>query len=317
MSSDSGGRPRTVLVTGGAGYIGSHTCVALIQHGYQVVVVDDHSNSSPEALARMTTLTGVAIPAYRVDIRDRTALAGVFGRHRIDVVMHFAAKKSVPESTRMPLRYIDVNVTGTISVLNSMLEHGVRRLVYSSSCALYGGGHTRPSTESDPPAPTNPYAWTKWTCEQIVGQICLEATELSVISLRYFNPLGAHPSGILGEAPTGPLFDVMPHLNRVAAGESSELEHIDDRCGLRVFNIGTGVGTSVLQLRATFAAASGREVRYIVRDRRPGDVAVLIADPSRIAAEWDWRCTLGLDDMCRDAWRFHCRNPHGYPTPES
>ena len=339
----------TVLVTGGSGYIGSHTCVALIERGHDVVVVDDHSNSSPEALVRVRDLTNVAPTAYDVDIRDRQALAEVFGRHRIDVVIHFAAKKSVPESTQIPLEYFDINLAGTINVLRAMRTHGVRRLVYSSSCSVYGDAQQRPLTESDKPCPTNPYAWTKWTCEQVIDQACRVHPELVTTSLRYFNPIGAHQSGTLGEAPTGPVFNVMPLLTQVASGQLPEftifggdyptadgtairdyihvldvaeahvvaLDHIDDGTGMQVFNIGTGVGTSVLQLRNAFADASGRDIPFVIAERRPGDVAALVADPSKVAAEWNWHTSYGLDHMCRDAWRFYCRNPHGYATQDS
>ena len=185
----------TALVTGGSGYIGSHTCVALIECGHDVVVVDDYSNSSPEALARIRDITTVMPTAYQIDIRDLTGFSEVLSRHPIDVVIHFAAKKSVPESTQIPLEYFDVNVAGTINVLRVMRQHGVGCLVYSSSCSVYGDSHQRPLTECDRPAPTNPYAWTKWTCEQIIDQACRYDPNLTATSLRYFNPIGGHPTG--------------------------------------------------------------------------------------------------------------------------
>lgn len=339
-------RGSTVLVTGGSGYIGSHTCVALIERGHDVVVVDDYSNSSPEALARVGDLTNTAPTAYQVDIRDDAGLAEVFSRHRIDVVIHFAAKKSVPESTQIPLEYFDVNVAGTITLLRVMARHDVRRLVYSSSCSLYGGAQQRPLTEGDPPGPTNPYAWTKWTCEQIIEQACRLAPGLVATSLRYFNPIGAHRSGALGEAPTGTAFNVVPILMKVASGQWPEftvfgtdyptpdgtairdyihvvdvadahvlaLDHIDDCAGMQVFNLGTGVGTSVMQLLDAVADASNRDIPYVTRGRRPGDVPVLIADPGKVASEWNWHSTYDLSDMCGDAWRFHCRNLQGYAS---
>ena len=338
-----------MLVTGGSGYIGSHTCVALIERGHEVVVVDDYSNSSPEALARVRDLTNVTPTAYEVDIRNRMALAEVFNRKRIDVVIHFAAKKSVPESTQIPLEYFDINLAGTINLLRVMHQSGVRRLVYSSSCSVYGDAHQRPLTESDVPCPTNPYAWTKWAGEQVIEQTCRFHPDLVATSLRYFNPIGAHESGLLGEAQTGPVFNVMPLLTQVASGQLPELtifgtdyatadgtairdyihvldvaeahvvalDHIDDSPGMQVFNLGTGVGTSVMQLRNAFARASGRDIPFVARDRRPGDVAVLIADPGKVAAEWNWHTTYDLDEMCRDAWRFHCANPHGYVTQDT
>lgn len=337
---------QTILVSGGSGYIGSHICVVLIERGHQVVVVDDFSNSSPEALSRVRDITGVRPAAYQVDIRDHNRLAEVFGLHRIDAVVHLAAKKSVPESTRIPLEYFDINVAGTVTVLRVMREYGVRRLVYSSSCSIYGDADQRPLTELDPPAPTNPYAWTKWTCEQIVDQTCRFHPDFAAITLRYFNPIGAHPSGALGEASIGSVFNVMPFLTRVAAGELPELEiygsdyptpdgtairdyihvldvarahldaleHLSDSPGHQVFNIGTGMGTSVLQLRDAFAAASGRDIPYVFRGRRLGDVAALVADAGKVAVQWNWSTKYGLEEMCRDQWHFHCKNPYGYRT---
>ena len=338
-------RGSTVLVTGGSGYIGSHTCVELIERGHEVVVVDDYSNSRAAALERVRDITGVMPVAYRVDVRDETGLAEVFSRHRIDVVIHFAAKKSIPESIRMPLEYFDVNLAGTINLLKVMCRFDVRGLVYSSSCAIYGDATQEPLTESDPPGPTNPYAWSKWACEQVIEQSCRAHPDLAAISLRYFNPIGAHPSGLLGEAPTGTITNLMPHLAQVASGQTPALDifgddyptpdgtavrdyihvldvayvhvlainHLGKTPDLRIFNIGTGIGTSVMQLRNAFAAASGRDIPYVVQPRRAGDSAARIADPGKVADTWGWRTTRSLDDMCRDAWRFHCRNPRGYP----
>jgi UDP-glucose 4-epimerase len=323
----------------------------LIERGHEVVVVDDYSYSSAESLVRVRDLTDTMPIAYQIDIRDRTGLSEVFARHRIDAVIHFAAKKSVPESTQIPLDYFDVNIAGTINLLRVMHEHDIQRLLYSSSCSIYGDAQPRPLTESDQPGPTNPYAWTKWACEQIIEQSCRSHPDFAATSLRYFNPIGGHPSGTLGEAPTGPVFNVMPLLAQVASGQAAEghvprlnifgsdyptpdgtairdyihvldvaeahvvaLDHIDDAAGMQVFNLGTGIGTSVMQLRNAFAAASGRDIPYVIRERRPGDVAMLIADPGKIASEWHWRTTYDLDAMCRDAWRFHCQNPRGY-TP--
>lgn len=337
-------KAKTVLLSGGTGFIGSHTCTALIERGHDVVVVDDYSNSSPKSLDRIRALTGTMPTAYRVDIRDRVGLADVFARHRFDVVIHFAAKKSVPESAEIPLEYFDINVAGTINLLRAMRDFGTPRMVYSSSCAIYGDAERMPLTESDPPHPTNPYAWTKWACEQIIDQSCRLHPELAAISLRYFNPIGGHPSGRLGEAPTGPVYNIMPFLMQVAAGQRSHLDvfgddyptpdgtairdyihvvdvaeahvvaldHLDDTAGMQVFNIGTGVGTSVLELRAAFADASRHDIPFAVRPRRRGDVAALVADAGKVAREWNWHTSLGLDDMCRDSWRFQCRNPQGY-----
>jgi UDP-glucose 4-epimerase len=336
----------TVLVTGGAGFIGSHTCVELLEHGYDVVVVDDHSNSSPHALERITKIAGRPLAAtYRIDLRDRAALSAVFTAHSIDSVVHFAAKKAVGESVEKPIEYYDTNVGGTTALLCAMREHAVHRLVFSSSCSIYGEATKVPLAEQDPAAPTNPYATTKWMCEQVLADACRRLPELSVLALRYFNPVGAHPSGLLGEDPRGVPDNVMPylaqiavgrlprlsvfgddyptvdgtgvrdyiHVSDVAEGHRAALQHLGDGNGLGVFNLGTGVGTSVLELVAAFAEACGREIPYEITGRRPGDVAALVADPSAVARAWNWTTTRDLAAMCRDAWHFQELNPAGYP----
>ncbi|MEU9700562.1 UDP-glucose 4-epimerase GalE [Streptomyces sp. NPDC047981] len=337
--------PQTVLVTGGAGFIGSHTCVELLDHGHEVVVLDDHSNSSPEALERVTKIAGRPIAAVHVgDVRDRRALDAVFTSHRIDAVIHFAAKKAVGESVRLPFTYYDINVGGTTALASAMHDHGVHRLVFSSSCSVYGDATTVPLTEESPVAPTNPYATTKWTCEQVLADLCRHAPEFRVLALRYFNPTGAHPTGLLGEDPRGVPNNIMPFLSQIAVGRRDELsvfgddyptpdgtgvrdyihvvdvaeghrvalDHLDDEPGMRVLNLGTGQGASVLDLVRAFEEASGRPVPYRVTGRRPGDVAELVADPSKVAALWDWRARRDLPAMCRDAWNFQERNPYGY-----
>ncbi|MEU8520338.1 UDP-glucose 4-epimerase GalE [Streptomyces sp. NBC_01216] len=339
--------PTTVLVTGGAGFIGSHTCVELLEHGYEVVVVDDYSNSSPEALERVAKIAGRPLAAvHRADLRDRRALDAVFAAHPIDAVIHFAAKKAVGESVRIPIAYYDVNVGGTTALLAAMHAHGVRRMVFSSSCSVYGDATKVPLTEADPAAPTNPYATTKWICEQVLADTCHRLPELGVLALRYFNPVGAHPSGLLGEDPRGVPNNIMPYLAQVAVGRRERLtvfgddyptpdgtgirdyvhvvdvaeghrralEHLGDENGLRVFNLGTGVGSSVLDLVRAFGSASGRPVPYEVAGRRPGDVAELVADPGAVAAAWGWSPTRGLAAMCEDAWRFQELHPDGYVT---
>ncbi|MFJ4776236.1 UDP-glucose 4-epimerase GalE [Streptomyces sp. NPDC088762] len=337
--------PKTVLVTGGAGFIGSHTCVELLQHGYDVVVVDDHSNSSPRALERIAKVAGTPLAAvYGIDVRDRRALSSVFAAHRFDAVIHFAAKKAVGESVEIPLEYYDINVGGTTALLAAMHEHGVHRLVFSSSCSIYGNATEVPLTEQSPAGPTNPYARTKLLCEEILDDACRRLPELSVLALRYFNPVGAHPSGLLGEDPHGVPNNVMPYVAQVAAGRlprlsvfgndyptpdgtgirdyihvvdvaeghRTALEHLGDENGMRVFNLGTGVGSSVLDLVAAFSEASGRQIPYEITGRRPGDVAELVADPSAVARAWNWATTRDLATMCRDAWRFQELNPTGY-----
>ncbi|MFF1449977.1 UDP-glucose 4-epimerase GalE [Streptomyces sp. NPDC058274] len=338
--------PQTVLVTGGAGFIGSHTCVELLQHGHEVVVVDDFSNSSPAALDAVQKLAGRPLVLHRADLRDRTALDAVFSAHAIDSVIHFAAKKAVGESTRMPLEYYDINVTGTVNLLRAMTRYQVRRLVFSSSCSIYGDTPKVPLDESDPAAPANPYARTKYLCEQLLADACTRYPELSVIALRYFNPIGAHPSGRIGEDPTGIPNNVLPYMAQVAVGRLTELpvfgddyptpdgtgvrdyihvsdvadghrvalDHLDDERGLRVFNLGTGTGASVLELLAEFTKAVGTPIPYRILGRRPGDVPTLIADPGRVERAWGWRTTRDLAAMCADAWRFQRLHPSGYPS---
>jgi UDP-glucose 4-epimerase len=333
----------SVLVTGGAGFIGSHTCVDLLEHDYEVVVVDNHSNSDPAALDRVQKIAGRPLIAYDVDLRDRRALDDVFARHPIDAVIHFAAKKAVGESMAIPIDYYDVNLAGTTSLLASMQAHGVRELVFSSSCSIYGEA-AAPLSEDDPARPTNPYARSKWICEQILRDACVRYEQLSVVALRYFNPIGAHPSGLLGEVPTGTPNNVVPYLMQVAVGRLEQLsvfgddygtpdgtavrdyihvldvvtghrvalEHLREETGLRVFNLGTGRGTSVLELVAALSEACGRDLPFTVTDRRPGDVAALVADPGKVRRAWGWRATRDLREMCRDAWHFQRLNPAGY-----
>ncbi|MFH9863675.1 UDP-glucose 4-epimerase GalE [Streptomyces sp. NPDC017202] len=337
--------PATILVTGGAGFIGSHTCVELLAHGHDVVVVDNHVNSSPHALDRIVKTAGRPLAgAHRVDVRDRQALDRVFASHQVDAVIHFAAHKAVGESVARSVEYYDTNVGGTCALLSVMREHGVHRLVFSSSCSVYGDARTVPLTELSPVAPTNPYARTKLMCERILEDVCAHQAEMKVLALRYFNPVGAHPGGLLGEDPQGVPNNVMPYVAQVAVGRRERLdvfgddyptpdgtgvrdyihvmdvaeghriavERLDDRTGMRVFNLGTGTGTSVLQLVAAFREASGRPVPCRIVDRRPGDVAELVADAGAVAAAWGWTTTRDLAAMCRDAWRFQELNPHGY-----
>ncbi|WP_067566207.1 UDP-glucose 4-epimerase GalE [Nocardia acidivorans] len=338
--------PSYVLVTGGGGFIGSHTVVALQERGLQVIVVDDHSTSSPAALDRVAEVSGVRPLLYSLDLNDRGALNRVFSMHRIDAVIHFAARKAVGESTEIPFEYFDVNIGGTASLLRVMHEHGVHRLVFSSSCSIYGDGAPdgTPLAETAPARPTNPYAWSKWACEQVIAQGCLFHPELRAISLRYFNPVGAHPSGLLGEDPLGEPRNLMPYLMQVAAGQRAQLtvfgqdyptadgsavrdyihvcdvadghlvalDHLDDIPGHRVINLGTGIGTSVLALRTTTEMVTGRRIPYLLRGRRRGDVAALIADAGRARREWGWQPRHDLTEMCGDAWKFTRANPHGY-----
>jgi UDP-glucose 4-epimerase len=333
-----------ILVTGGAGFIGSHTCFELLEHGHEVVVVDNYSNSSPAALKELQRLTGRPLIAYELDLRDHDGLSRVFGRHPVDAVIHCGAKKAVRESLRMPVEYFDINIAGTTSLLRAMLEHDVRRLVFSSSCSIYGDQYRFPIVEDDPPHPTNPYARSKLICEQILTDACTRHMDLSVIALRYFNLAGAHESGSLGEDPRGVPNNLMPCMMQAAVGRLRKLqifggdyptpdgsgirdylhvmdvadahrvaiEHLDDGPRLRAFNLGSGVGASVLQLVAALQEVSGIAIPYEVVGRQTGDAASLIADPSRIDKEWGWRATRDIQAMCRDAWHFQRLHPDGY-----
>ena len=337
--------PSTVLVTGGAGFIGSHACVELLDHGYELIVVDDYSNSTPQAFARVERIAGRFVGAvYELDIRDRHALSAVFDRHAVDAVVHFAAYKSVSRSTRMPVEYYDNNVGGTTALLWTMHEHGVHRLVYSSSGSVYGEAGPGPLDESTPGRPTNPYAASKWTCEQMLSDVCRRRPEFTVLCLRYFNPAGAHPSGLLGEDPRGDPDNLMPYMAQVAAGRQDRLrvfgadyptrdgtavrdylhvmdtveahrvalDHLADAPGMHVYNLGLGEARSVLDVVTAFSTACGRPIPYELAPRRPGDVSELVADTTAVSRAWGWRPTRDLDDMCRDAWRFQRLNPHGY-----
>ncbi|MBO0822673.1 MAG: UDP-glucose 4-epimerase GalE [Actinobacteria bacterium] len=337
----------TVLVTGGAGFIGSHACVELLQHGHDLVVVDDFSNSSPGALAAVRQLAPAGqLAVAELDIRDRDGLSRVFDTHAISAVVHFAGKKAVDESLRIPLDYFDVNIAGTTSLLRAMTSHGVRRLVFSSSCSIYGDRYPGLICEDDQPAPTNPYARSKLFCEQILADTCARYQDLSAIALRYFNPAGAHPSGLLGEAPPGMPGNLMPAMMQAAAGLRDKLQvfgtdyptpdgsairdyihvadlaqahriaigRLDDEPGFRALNVGTGVGISVLELISAFEQACGITVPCQLAGRRPGDATSAVADPSRIDKHWGWRTSLDIHAMCRHAWHFQQRHPHGYHT---
>jgi len=334
----------SILVTGGAGFIGSHTCAELLSQGYDVVVADDFSNSFRPSLAAVRRLTGRELAIHVVDLRDRGGLNEVLGSHEISAVIHFAAKKAVAESMAEPLDYFDVNVGGTISLLRAMMAHGVRKMVFSSSCSIYGDQYRRPIAEDDPPGPVNPYARSKLICEQMLEAACGTYTDLSVISLRYFNPAGAHPSGLIGECPRGVPSNIVPYMVHVAAGKLEKLqvfgsdyetrdgtairdyihvmdvahahmlalEHLDDEQGMRALNLGTGTGASVLDLIRIFEETCGVHVPYAFADRRPGDVTRLIADAGLVEKMWGWRPSRDLATIFEDSWRFQCANPDGF-----
>lgn len=333
-----------VLVCGGAGYIGSHTCVVLAERGHEVAIADNFCNSSPLVLDRLARLTGRTPDARNVDVRDAAALATLFASQRFDAVIHFAALKAVGESCEQPLAYFDNNISGTISLLRAMRDAGVGRLVFSSSATVYGEPQAVPIGEDAPLSSTNPYGRTKLVMEQLIGDVCAADPGLRAISLRYFNPVGAHPSGLIGEAPNGVPSNLMPYICQVAAGRRERLqifggdwptvdgtgvrdyihvmdlarahahalEALEDVRGHLPLNLGAGRGISVLQLLRAFEAASGRDVPYRIVDRRAGDVAEVYADPTRAERLLGWRTELEVDAMCRDAWRWQSANPDGY-----
>lgn len=332
------------LVTGGAGFIGSHTCLELLAAGHDVTVVDNLDNSSEESLRRVAALAGRAPEFHRVDICDAAALRAVFARRRFDAVVHFAGLKAVGESARIPLRYYANNVAGTLELLRVMEEHDCRRLVFSSSATVYGDPASVPITEDFPLSATNPYGRTKLFIEEILRDQCAADPRWTCVLLRYFNPIGAHPSGRIGEDPRGLPNNLMPYVMQVAVGRLAELsvfgddyptpdgtgvrdyihvvdlalghlaalDRLDALSGCVPVNLGTGRGYSVLEMIAAAAKASGRPVAWRVVPRRPGDVATCFADPARAAAVLGWRAVRGIDEMCADHWRWQAANPAGY-----
>lgn len=335
---------RRVLVTGGAGYIGSITVIRLIEAGWTPLILDNFSNSHPEVLQRIERLTGYAPQLYRADVRDRAALDRVFAEQRIDAVIHFAGLKAVGESVRLPLDYAEVNVAGSVQLLQAMRQHGVRHIVFSSSATVYGEARVMPLTEDMTGVPTSPYGRSKWQVEQILADLAASDPSWSVAALRYFNPVGAHPSGELGEDPQGTPNNLMPFIAQVAVGRQPELRifgsdyptvdgtgvrdylHVLDladghvaalellrrEAGLHVLNLGTGRGHSVLELKAAFERACGRELPTRIVERRPGDVAQMWADASRARDKLGWQAQLSLQQMCDDTWRWQSRYPQGY-----
>jgi UDP-glucose 4-epimerase len=341
-----------ILVCGGAGYIGSHSCVVLAQRGHEIVVADSFVNSSPRVLDRLRQITGAPIACRKVDLRDRRAVSALFAGERFDAVLHFAALKAVGESCERPLDYFDNNIAGTIHLLQGMREAGVRRLVFSSSATVYGDPDQVPVREDAALRVSNPYGRSKLVMEQLIGDLCECDPAFRAINLRYFNPVGAHPSGLIGEDPGGIPNNLMPYICQVAIGRREKL-HIfggdwptADGTGVRDYihvmdlarahadaldylvhadrsatvNLGTGRGVSVLQLARAFERASGRRIAHEIVARRPGDVAEVYADPSLAHALFGWRAELDVDAMCRDAWLWQSLNPQGYaeteePTP--
>lgn len=336
----------TVMLTGGAGFIGSHTCVVLLEAGWRVVVVDDLSNSSEESLTRVRALTPGDLHFHRLDLRDTEALDAVVSRYELDAVVHFAGLKAVGESVAEPLRYWDVNVGGTLSLLEVLDRHDVRGVVFSSSATVYGDPEVVPLTEMAHLSTTNPYGRTKLVIEQLLLDVAESDPRWHMVSLRYFNPVGAHESGRIGEDPRGVPNNLMPYVMQVAVGRRSELvvfgddyptpdgtcvrdyihvvdlaeghlaalERLSGLSGFRAVNLGTGSGSSVLEVVDAASAAVGRELPYRVGPRRSGDAAVTYADPTLAHSLLGWRATRGLAEMCVDAWHWQSQNPDGYPT---
>ncbi|MDE7212607.1 MAG: UDP-glucose 4-epimerase GalE [Lachnospiraceae bacterium] len=339
-----------VLVTGGAGYIGSHTVVELVKSRHQVVVVDNLVNSNARALERVAEIVGEKIPFYKVDIRDKEGLSEVMETyagedgHAFDCCIHFAGLKSPNESIRLPLEYYDNNITGTLVLLDVLRQYGCKNMIFSSSASVYGNPAQIPITEECPKGQcTNPYGQTKSMLEQVLMDVQAAEPEWNVVLLRYFNPLGAHKSGLIGENPNGIPNNLMPYITQVAVGRLKELNvygddydtpdgtgvrdyiHVVDlacghvkalqavgrKCGLAVYNLGTGRGYSVLEVVKAFEEANGVKVPYVIRKRRPGDVATSYSDPAKAERELGFKAQYDIVDMCRDAWNWQKNNPNG------
>ena len=333
-----------ILLTGGAGYIGSHTAIELILAGYNVIIADNFSNSNPVVVKRIEELTGKAVSVYAIDVADIKALDAVFNENNIDAVIHFAGLKAVGESVQMPLKYYRNNIDTTLSLLENMKKHNVSKIIFSSSATVYGIPERVPIVESMPVSCTNPYGWTKLFIEQILKDVANVNSDFSIILLRYFNPVGAHESGRIGENPTGIPNNLFPYISQVAIGELEELKvfgsdyptkdgtgirdyiHVVDLAkghiaalkyaeknkGVETINIGTGTGYSVLDIVKTFEKANSIKIPYRIADRRAGDVAECYADASKAALLLDWKAEKTLENMCIDTWNWQKQNPKGY-----
>lgn len=333
-----------VLVTGGAGYIGSHTVLELLNEGHEVIVIDNLSNSSKEALRRVQEITGKEVIFYKEDLLNKQQVDKIFTNHAIDSVIHFAGYKAVGESVAKPLMYYDNNITGTIYLCEAMKKHEVKNIVFSSSATVYGDPHKVPITEDFPLSATNPYGRTKLFIEYILKDLHIADESWNIALLRYFNPVGAHKSGQIGEDPNEIPNNLMPYVSQVAVGKLKELAifgddypthdgtgvrdyiHVVDLAighlkalkklnsnpGLAVYNLGTGKGSSVLDMVKAFEKASGKKIPYKIAPRRPGDIAECYADPSKAEKELHWTATRGIEEMCEDTWRWQSKNPNGY-----
>lgn len=333
-----------VLLTGGAGYIGTHTCVELINAGHTAIIADNFVNSSPKAVERVEEITGVKIPLYNVDVCDNEAVDKLFSENKIDAVIHFAGLKAVGESCSIPLTYYRNNIDSTLTLLEVMKKYGVKNFVFSSSATVYGVPETVPLVETMPTSCTNPYGWTKLMNEQILTDATMADPELSVVLLRYFNPIGAHESGRIGENPNGIPNNLMPYITQVAAGRLKclgvfgndypthdgtgvrdyihvvdlakghvkAIDYADAHKGTEIFNLGTGTGYSVLDIVNSFMKANNLEIPYEIKDRRPGDIAECYANPDKARDVLGWQAEKTLDDMCRDSWNWQSNNVNGY-----
>ena len=334
----------SILITGGAGYIGSHTCLCLLNKGYDIVVVDNLDNSSKESLARVTELTGKEIPFYEVDARETEKLIEIINKHHVDSVIHFAGLKAVGESVRMPLEYYENNLVSTLHLADAMLKTGVKKLIFSSSATVYSADNVVPLTESGKLGCTNPYGWTKCMNEQILRDVSAAHPDWSVVLLRYFNPVGAHESGKIGEDPTGVPNNLMPYVSQTAVGRREYLtvfgddydtpdgtgvrdyihvmdlaeghvaavEYAEKFTGCDAINLGTGIGYSVLDMVKAFEEANGIKVPYKIGPRRPGDIATVYSNPEKAEKVLGWKAKRTLVDMCRDLWTWQSNNPNGY-----
>jgi UDP-glucose 4-epimerase len=335
-----------ILVTGGAGYIGSHTCVELLNDGYELIIVDNFSNSKPESLQRIKDITNKDFKYYEIDLLDQIALEKVFASNNIEAVIHFAGLKAVGESVSIPLHYYHNNITGTIILCEIMKKYRVKNLVFSSSATVYGMPDSIPISEDFPLSATNPYGRTKLMIEDILRDLYVSDNSWSIALLRYFNPIGAHESGIIGEDPNGLPNNLIPFITQVAVGKQEELKvfgsdystedgtgvrdyiHVVDLAnvhlkalekvnfsnGVDAYNLGTGLGYSVLEIVSAFEKESGIKIPYQFVDRRPGDVEICYADPTKAKKELGWSAQRGIEEMCRDSWKWQKNNPDGYDT---
>ena len=334
-----------ILVTGGAGYIGSHTVVELQTAGYDVVVLDNLSNSSEKSLQRVEKITGKPVTFYKADILDRAALNAVFEKESFDSCIHFAGLKAVGESVQKPWEYYENNIAGTLTLVDVMRKHGVKNIIFSSSATVYGDPAFVPITEECPKGQcTNPYGWTKSMLEQILMDIQKADPEWNVVLLRYFNPIGAHKSGMIGENPNGIPNNLMPYITQVAVGKLKELgvfgndydtpdgtgvrdyihvvdlakghvkalKKIEEKAGLKVYNLGTGIGYSVLDIVKNFEEATGVKIPYVIKDRRAGDIATCYSSAEKAEKELGWKAEFGIKEMCADSWKWQSNNPNGY-----